>query len=83
MKYNKRAVKRVELKRQINSYVQKNNIINTSINWKFYKIFVSLNKNNIWELKSQLEKFDKRGVNDYIVWEIEKTFFKFKNKIWN
>lgn len=83
LKYNKRAVKRVELKRQINSYFQKNNIIDTPINWKFYKIFVSLNKNNIWELKSQLEKFDKRGVNDYIVWEIEKTFFKFKNKIWN
>ena len=83
LKYNKRAVKRVELKRWINSYFQRNNVALSPINWKFYKIFLSLNKNNIWELKSQLEKFDKKGANDYIIWELEKTFFKFKNKIWN
>ena len=29
--------------------------------------------------ESQLEKFDKRGANDYIISEIEKTFFKFKD----
>lgn len=83
VKFSKRAVNRVWLKRQINSYIQKNKLENEMIKWKFYKIFVSINKNNIWELKSQLEKFDKQGINHYIQGEFEKSFFKFKNKIWN
>ena len=53
------------------------------INGNYYKIFVSLNKNNISLLKSQMEKFDKVYANHYIIGEFEKSFFKFLKKLWN
>lgn len=83
LKYSKKAVKRVFLKRQIVSYIQKNNLDKKPINNKFYKIFVILNKKNIWELKSQIEKFDKRELNQYILEEFKDSFLKFSKKLWN
>jgi RNase P protein component len=81
LKYSKRAVQRVAFKRQLVSYIQVNKLIDKKINGKFYKIFVTLNKKNISELKSQLEKFDKRGVNNYILNEFKSSFFRFSKKI--
>lgn len=83
VKFSKRAVKRVALKRIINNYLLKNELSYKLINWKFYKIFISINKNCVWDLKSQMEKFDKQQRNHYIVREFEKSFLKFTNKIWN
>lgn len=83
VKYSKHAVDRVALKRQINSYLQKNWFEKKLINDSYYKIFVSINKNNIWLLKSQMEKFDKVHANHYIVEEFEKSFFKFLKKLWS
>jgi RNase P protein component len=83
VKYNKRAVERVRLKRIVNTYLSNNWYDKKVINGKFYKIFVFINKNSISELKSQMEKFDKEHVNHYISSEFEKSFFKFLNKIWN
>lgn len=82
LKYSKKAVDRVALKRKINFYLQKKCFDKQQINWNFYKIFISINKNKISELKSQMEKFDKDGVNHYIVSEFEKSFLKFINKLW-
>lgn len=82
VKYSKHAVDRVALKRQINNYLQQNEFDKKMINWSYYKIFVSINKNNIWVLKSQMEKFDKLQANHYIVGEFERCFFNFLKKLW-
>ncbi len=82
LKYSKKAVVRNSLKRKIVSFLQNEWYIKKSIGGKFYKIFVNLNKKNIWELKSQTEKFDKREVNHYILKEFQKSFFSFSKKIW-
>jgi len=81
LKYNKKAVHRVSLKRQIIFYLQENNFIEKEINTKFYKIFVTINKNNISEIKSQTEKFDKQQTNHYILCEFKKSFLFFLSKI--
>ena len=60
VKFSKRAVQRVWVKRQINSYIKKNWYDKSSINWNYYKIFVTMNKNKLWILKSQIEKIDKK-----------------------
>ena len=83
VKYSKHAVDRVALKRQINTYLQKNWFEKKMINDSYYKVFVSINKKNIWVLKSQMEKFDKVQANHYIVEEFEKSFFKFLKKLWS
>ena len=83
LKFSKRAVQRVWVKRQINSYIKKNWFDKSEINGSYYKIFVTMNKNKLWILKSQMEKFDKVQVNHYIVEEFEKSFFKFLKKLWN
>lgn len=83
VKFSKRAVQRVWVKRQINSYIKKNGYDKKSINWNYYKVFVTMNKNKLWILKSQIEKLDKKESNHYIVSEFEKSFFNFLKKIWN
>lgn len=82
LKYNKKAVYRNILKRIMIKHIQEKELIKTRINWKFYKIFVTLNKKNITELKSQTEKFDKRDLNQYILREFENAFLVFKKRIW-
>ncbi len=83
LKYSKYATKRVALKRQINNYLQQNWFATKPIDDKFYKIFVSINKNNIGLLKNQTEKFDKIQSNHYILEEFKKSFLKFLKKLWN
>jgi RNase P protein component len=82
IKYSKKAVQRVALKRQLITYIQWNKLVDQKINNKFYKIFVNLNKKNISELKSQIEKFDKGASNQYILKEFKSSFFRFSKKIW-
>ena len=82
VKFSKRAVQRVWVKRQINSYIKKNWFDKESINWNYYKIFVTMNKNKLWFLKSQIEKLDKKEANHYIVSGFEKSFFSLLKKIW-
>ena len=83
LKFNKRAVQRVWLKRQINLYIKNNWFDKNDINWNYYKIFVTMNKNKLWILKAQIEKLDKKESNHYILLEFEKSFFNFLKKIWN
>lgn len=82
LKYNKKAVHRTVIKRQILTFIQDKDLINKKINGKFYKIFITLNKKNIWELKSQIEKFDKTAINHYILTEFENSFFRFFKIVW-
>ncbi len=82
LKYSKKAVQRVAFKRQLVAFIQANKLADKDINGKFYKIFVILNKKNIAEFKSQTEKFDKRGLNQYILDEFKNSFFRFFKKVW-
>lgn len=82
LKYDKRAVYRASLKRAILRFLKENWFEKKDINWKFYKIFVSINKNGIWELKNQTERFDKATTNNYIVEQFQKSFLFFLSKIW-
>lgn len=82
LKYDKRAVYRVSLKRAILRFLKENWFEKKDINWKFYKIFVSINKNGIWELKNQTERFDKATTNNYIVEQFQRSFLFFLTKIW-
>lgn len=83
LKFSKRAVLRVWVKRQINSYIKMNWFDKNEISGNYYKIFVTMNKNKLWILKSQIEKLDKKEANHYIVSEFEKSFFSLLKKIWN
>jgi len=83
IKYSKKAVHRVRLKRILNDYIQKNWLDKKTINWKFYKIFIFINKNSISELKSQMEKVDKKDTNHYIQNQFETSFLKFIGKLWS
>jgi hypothetical protein len=40
-----------------------------------------MNKNNISEIKSQIEKFDKQQANHYILGEFKKSFLFFLSKL--
>ncbi len=51
VKYSKHAVDRVALKRQINTYLQKNWFENKMINDSYYKVFVSINKKKYMSFK--------------------------------
>ena len=82
LKYNKKAVHRTSLKRQIISYIQDNGFVEKDINDRFYKIFITINKNNISEIKSQTEKFDKQKTNHYILSEFKGSFLFFLSKLW-
>lgn len=61
IKWSKRAVKRVALKRLVIWYVQKNNLINKKIEEKHYKIFIWLNKNSIEKLKEKMDSCLREG----------------------
>jgi RNase P protein component len=82
LKYNKKAVCRTSLKRAILRFLKENWFEKKDINWKFYKIFISVNKSNIWELKNKIERFDKATTNNYIVEQFQKSFLFFLSKIW-
>lgn len=55
LKYSKRAVNRNKLKRQIITQIQNHNLTQQKINWKYFKIFIYLNKKNIEETKKQID----------------------------
>ncbi len=82
LKYNKKAVYRISLKRKILRFLRESWFEKKDINGKFYKIFININKNNIWELKSQIEKFDKHTTNHYILNKLKDSFLFFLSKIW-
>ena len=82
LKYHKKAVHRVSIKRAILRFLKENWYEKKDINTRFYKIFISLNKKNIWELKNQIERFDKADANNYILKQFKNDFLFFLSKIW-
>lgn len=83
LKYSKKAVYRAMIKRKIVTYIQKSGFVNNRINWKFYKIFITLNKKNLADLKAKIEWLDKKTSNQYLLEEFIESFFRFSKKIWS
>lgn len=82
MKYSKFAIRRTAIKRLILNYIRENSLDKKDVSGKYYKIFVNMNKKNIWDLKNQVEKFDKVQANNYILQDFQKSFLFFLSKIW-
>lgn len=82
LKYSKRSTDRNILKRAIINYILKDKVYCNAISWKFYKIFIILNKSKLDNLKQNLESFDKRAINDYTIKEFQKSFSNFKSYLW-
>jgi len=82
LKYSKRSTDRNILKRAVINCILKDKIYATCIYWKFYKIFIILNKSKLDNLKQNLESFDKRAINNYTIKEFQKSFSNFKSYLW-
>ena len=82
LKYSKRSTDRNILKRAITNCVLKDKICSVPINWRFYKIFIILNKSKLDILNQNLKSFDKKAINDYTVKEFQKSFSNFKSHLW-
>ena len=74
VKLSKNATTRNQIRRSIMNYVRDNNIINTPINWEFYKIFVNLDKNKLSELIKYIEEHNKSDWNRYFQHEFQSAF---------
>ncbi|MFZ2150733.1 MAG: hypothetical protein WAZ12_00230 [Candidatus Absconditicoccaceae bacterium] len=79
LKYSKRSTDRNVLKRAIINCVLKDKICCNTISGRFYKIFITLNKSKLDNLKQNLESFDKKAINDYTIKEFQKSFSNFKS----
>jgi RNase P protein component len=82
LKYSKRSTDRNILKRAVINCILKDKICYNSITWKFYKIFIILNKSKLDNLKQNIESFDKKAINDYTIKEFQKSFSNFKSYLW-
>jgi len=82
LKYSKRSTDRNVLKRAVINYILKDKVYCNAISWKFYKIFITLNKSKLDNLKQNIENFDKKAINDYTIKEFQKSFSNFKSYLW-
>ena len=81
VKLNKNATTRNQIRRSIMNYIRDHNIINTPINWQFYKIFINLDKNNLPTLIKYIEEHNKSERNLYFQKEFESAFTSLKKHL--
>jgi RNase P protein component len=74
IKLSKRAVVRHTFKRAIVQYIQEHMIIRTTINDRFYKIFVVFSKDALPELEKKIANFTKKDTIRYVQAEFEKAW---------
>ena len=63
------------------NYIRDYNIIQTPINWQFYKIFINLDKNKLPILIKYIEEHNKSERNSYFQKEFEYAFTSFKKHL--
>ena len=56
------------------NYLRDNNIIESPINWEFYKIFINLDKNKLPEITKYMEEHNKLQRNTYFQNEFKSAF---------
>jgi RNase P protein component len=82
LKYSKRSTDRNILKRALTNCIINDKLCEQNIKWKFYKIFIILNKSRLDDLHKNLESFDKKAISSYTIKELEKSFSNFKSYVW-
>lgn len=78
---DKRAVKRNIVKRSVLKVLEKYNFVNQPLKWKFYKIFVILQKNNITQLQEKIAYSDKKDIINFVEKKFNFSLGEFLNKI--
>lgn len=81
IKLSKRAVLRHMIKRAIIQRVQERNLVEVPINDVFYKIFIVLSKDRIWEIDKKIANLSKKDTIIYIKEEFEKAWKWFTTKL--
>lgn len=82
IKLSKSAVRRRIYKRSVMNYIRENKLQEQSIGWKYYKIFININKNRVEELSKLIETWDKKYINKKIQQEFANSFNHLKKKLW-
>ena len=70
------------IKRAIMQCVQDHNLTKFPINNTFYKIFIVLSKDRVWEIDKKIANFPKKDTIKYIQEEFEKAWKRFDAKMY-
>lgn len=81
IKLSKRAVVRHMIKRAIIQRVQERNLVESPINDVFYKIFIVLSKDRVWDIDKKIANLSKKDTIIYIQEEFEKAWKWFTTKL--
>lgn len=81
LRFSKRAVQRNKLRRCLYNYALANNISNSFIWRRYYKIFVVLQKNKIEEFKKQIENLSEKDILVLVSNNFGKSLSEFKKKL--
>ena len=81
IKLSKRAVVRHLIKRAIMHYIHQQNIVKIPINTVFYKIFIVLSKDRVWEIEKKIANLSKKDTIIYIQKEFEKAWKGFNDRL--
>lgn len=74
IKLSKRSVVRHVIKRAIIQEIQEHNLVKTTINDTFYKFFIVLSKDCVWEIDKKIANLSKKDTIRYIQEEFEKAW---------
>jgi RNase P protein component len=83
IKLSKRSVVRHIIKRAILQRIQEHNFVKYPINDAFYKIFIVLSKDRVWEIEKKIANSEKKDTIKYIQEEFEKAWKWFTNKLYS
>lgn len=82
IKLSKRAVLRHTIKRAIIQGIQEKRLIESPINDIFYKIFIVLSKDRVWEIDKKIANLSKKDTIKYIQEEFGKAWKWFNNRMY-
>jgi len=69
------------IKRAIIQYIQNYNAIKNPINESFYKIFIVLSKDRVWEIDKKIANLSKKDTIKYMQEEFWKSWKQFKDRL--
>ena len=70
------------IKRAIIQRVQEHNLAKFPIHDAFYKVFIVLSKDRVWEIDKKIANFTKKDTIKYIQEEFEKSWKRFNDKLY-
>ena len=81
IKLSKRAVVRHVVKRAIMQHIQQHTLVQNPINTSFYKIFVVVSKDRVWEIDKKIANSSKKDTTAYIQKEFEVSWKQFNERL--